>query len=662
MCLKLVNLRAAFHIAASLACLLAVGGCATEAMMAFFEGQAAHQRGDYPTAVKRLEQALKVEPDSTIIKSTLSQVKTAWALETLKDFDKIPPSDLNQRLQRVKKAAEMAPEDPSVQETLKQTQALTDDVRARAAKVIALADDGNYAGAQAILGEIQKYNLPEVEHCGMLLRNSVDAHDKATKSEVKQVTLFTTFVELSKTQKVEPLGRAVKALVAEKVKSAGAQLLQQLVAKVDADEKAGNSKLPAKLAKLYKDALLESSREFPPIETASGRISTDPVTVGIYTKVRGSLHSADLLKGIKSGTALSFLSLSSRPLKEDLDKLGFILALGESREEIVETGRDNPLRKSSEYISSHQTVENPQYNSALRDLQAAQARHNELQGKLDTIGRMIVFGAAASEAKQKYEQAARFLQSTPQYIQEAVKTPYQYQEYNISLKARFEFSYHLIDLKRRLIHSPQKFLLEKEDRWHELHNVHPQDAAGLQNSRRSAEFRDNFLADFRQEAHVGLSRTLLDKIFAALRHRFKDSTDMGNMSEALEEAIAYAAVSHNLNNQPEKEITDFIAANLLKERLPVGDQDKIAGRRLDLSTILIQQYDKKALSLQDIEDLLRNHVSSKRVADFIRERGIRFEVTDQAKSRLRKSGADAELIKTLEGLSSSGESRPQAAR
>src|SRR3989338_3928276 len=125
-------------------CLLMIGGCATASWQPFIAGQMAHQRGDYPTAIKYLEEALKAEPNSTIIQSTLNQVKNALGRDVLKDFDKIPSTDLKNRLAKVKKAAEIVPDSPFVAEKAKEIETSIAGVRSQAAKVIALTDDGHY--------------------------------------------------------------------------------------------------------------------------------------------------------------------------------------------------------------------------------------------------------------------------------------------------------------------------------------------------------------------------------------------------------------------------------------------------------------------------------------------------------------------------------------
>lgn len=76
-----------------------------------------------------------------------------------------------------------------------------------------------------------------------------------------------------------------------------------------------------------------------------------------------------------------------------------------------------------------------------------------------------------------------------------------------------------------------------------------------------------------------------------------------------------------------------------------------ATKQVIVTRVLGGSSGQKALSLQEIEELLTSYVSSKRVADvIIPEQGIKFEVTDQAKSRLKRAGADNDLIQALERL------------
>lgn len=58
--------------------------------------------------------------------------------------------------------------------------------------------------------------------------------------------------------------------------------------------------------------------------------------------------------------------------------------------------------------------------------------------------------------------------------------------------------------------------------------------------------------------------------------------------------------------------------------------------------------DRKALSLTDLEDLLRAGVTSKRLVTLIEERGVDFEVTKEIRQRLRSTGAGDQVIQALE--------------
>lgn len=58
----------------------------------------------------------------------------------------------------------------------------------------------------------------------------------------------------------------------------------------------------------------------------------------------------------------------------------------------------------------------------------------------------------------------------------------------------------------------------------------------------------------------------------------------------------------------------------------------------------------RGLSLENIEDLLKGGVSTKRVASLIEERGIKFEVSDETKAALVRAGADRTVIRSIEKL------------
>jgi hypothetical protein len=63
------------------------------------------------------------------------------------------------------------------------------------------------------------------------------------------------------------------------------------------------------------------------------------------------------------------------------------------------------------------------------------------------------------------------------------------------------------------------------------------------------------------------------------------------------------------------------------------------------------QSPRKGLSESDIVDLLENYVPPQRVAAVAREKGIDFAVSSRVEERLRKAGADDDLIRTLRELS-----------
>jgi len=735
--------------------LMVIGGCATEAWGPYLAGQSAHQKGDYPTAVRHLEEALRAEPTSTIIQNTLKQAKSSWAVEILKESDQIPSIDLNNKLPKVKRAVELAPENPLVIQKLKEVETLANNVRSQAAKLIALADDGNYPEAQSILDDIEKYNLSEIEYSQKLLENSVDAHEKTTKLELKQPILLSSYRELFRIHKREPLGERAKGLVAKKLEEAQSQLIEGLLSKIESGKTLPTPKLSQRLAQFYKDALSASSGELPSIEAAIGRLDISPVTIGVYSKTLDTIikRVQPALQGIDTGKEITVVFLPTKPSKDDLNKLGIILILDKVDEKIVEEGRDNPQTKTSEYIASYQRVKTPQYDSVQADYQAALAKYKQAKLRSQagtpaaTLGGLLagalIHGATAAAARQKLDQATKLLQSTPQYTEEPIKSSYEYQEYDLSLQAKFGLSYQLLDVKRRIKHDPQKFEWVKEELWEELHNVHPEDAAGLQNSKRGPRLREKFSTDFKNEADTNLSQALLEKILSALRYRFKDSVEIGDMDEALEESIQYIAALYPEKNRSDKEINEFIRANLLSAQLAVGQRSEVTERRLDLSRILIPHPDtippaltisrptkrsnvmtksvlvsgsvsdnrkvasvtvngrpakvtkrkftldsfplrlgdnyiivkakdeegneatrkvvvtrfvgpgKNPLSLEDVENLLKNFVLPKRVATLIEKRGIKFEVTEDAKSRLVRAGANPLVFESLDKLFSS---------
>jgi len=328
--------------------LMVIGGCATEAWGPYLAGQAAHQKGDYLTAVRHLEEALRAEPTSTIIQNTLKQAKSSWAVEILRESDQIPSTDLNNKLPKVKKAAELAPKNPLVSQKLKELETLANSVRAKAAKLTALVDDGNYPEAQSILDDIEKYNLSEIEYSQKLLENSVDAHEKTTKLELKQPILLSSYRELSRIHKREPLGERAKGLVAKKLEEAQSQLIEGLLSKIESGKTLPTPKLSQRLAQFYKDALSASSGELPSIEAAIGRLDISPVTIGVYSKTPGIIikRVQPALQGIDTGKEITVVFLPTKPSKDDLNKLGIILILDKVDEKIVEEGRGRRISLS----------------------------------------------------------------------------------------------------------------------------------------------------------------------------------------------------------------------------------------------------------------------------------------------------------------------------
>lgn len=58
--------------------------------------------------------------------------------------------------------------------------------------------------------------------------------------------------------------------------------------------------------------------------------------------------------------------------------------------------------------------------------------------------------------------------------------------------------------------------------------------------------------------------------------------------------------------------------------------------------------ERKPLSVEDIEELLRSGVSSRRVAELVGERGVNFEMTAEKRNRLASVGVDAEVTSAVE--------------
>ncbi|MBI4490421.1 MAG: hypothetical protein HY694_15165 [Deltaproteobacteria bacterium] len=58
--------------------------------------------------------------------------------------------------------------------------------------------------------------------------------------------------------------------------------------------------------------------------------------------------------------------------------------------------------------------------------------------------------------------------------------------------------------------------------------------------------------------------------------------------------------------------------------------------------------ERRALSIADIEELLRAGVGHRRVAEVIGVHGVNFEVTAAVRERLERAGADAAVIQAVE--------------
>ncbi|MBI4489947.1 MAG: PDZ domain-containing protein [Deltaproteobacteria bacterium] len=67
---------------------------------------------------------------------------------------------------------------------------------------------------------------------------------------------------------------------------------------------------------------------------------------------------------------------------------------------------------------------------------------------------------------------------------------------------------------------------------------------------------------------------------------------------------------------------------------------------LDVAVAFPQE--RRALSVADIEELLRAGVSQRRVAELIEERGINFGVTTEVRERLKVAGADLPVLQAVE--------------
>ncbi|MBI4489943.1 MAG: SUMF1/EgtB/PvdO family nonheme iron enzyme, partial [Deltaproteobacteria bacterium] len=65
-----------------------------------------------------------------------------------------------------------------------------------------------------------------------------------------------------------------------------------------------------------------------------------------------------------------------------------------------------------------------------------------------------------------------------------------------------------------------------------------------------------------------------------------------------------------------------------------------------LASIAFSQ-ERRALSVEDVEDLLKSGVSQRRVAELVQERGVNFEATGEIRERLKRAGAEEALILVL---------------
>lgn len=70
------------------------------------------------------------------------------------------------------------------------------------------------------------------------------------------------------------------------------------------------------------------------------------------------------------------------------------------------------------------------------------------------------------------------------------------------------------------------------------------------------------------------------------------------------------------------------------------------------------------LSEANIEKLLRAGVTPRRMVTLIEEHGVKFEVTEEVRERLKKAGADAEVMEAVEkaGVEFARKRREEAGR
>ena len=72
---------------------------------------------------------------------------------------------------------------------------------------------------------------------------------------------------------------------------------------------------------------------------------------------------------------------------------------------------------------------------------------------------------------------------------------------------------------------------------------------------------------------------------------------------------------------------------------------------------------QKGFTLNDISDLIKNGVTSNRIAKLVEEHGVGFELDDQALRRLRQDGANEAVLAAVKKMSARySEERQQARR
>jgi hypothetical protein len=612
----------------------------------------AYGRGEYAEAERCFVERGKSIPKPPGVEEGLSKTRTAWSQQLLKEADQIPSTDLENKLAKIKKAAELTPDNSLVLQKVKELETQANNIRAEAAKIRTLSDDGDYLSAQAILNRIRGYKLAEVKDSTEFLNNSVKANDLASRLDLSSANLFSAYYELMKAHDVKLLGRKVKGLLADKLAMVRPRLIEALSSKIEAEGESGSQKLSTKLARFYRDSLASSSEGFQPIEVAAGRIGADSISVTFYSK--SLKFPIDRLRENLEPTAISkmfkFVFLQPKPAKESLVGVEFAIVLRDPQEKPTER-RDKPQTKHSEYISSSKQVPNPQYQIAQSNYNAAVLENNRVQirCKNPTLGELIVCIPMMGSAKSKLDQASSVLQSTPQYNEEVTKTAYQYREYDVTAQSKFQLSYQIIDFNKKIEHPWKKFEWTGEQKWKERENVHPKDTNGLQNTQRDGALVQQFTSAFKNEVYAKVSQKLLEEVLSVLNFQFAESRKFGDVGGALETAILYTAALSSSGEKPKSDdqVRAFVTANFLSIQLPSVEWWKNRPS-VDPEKIFVLDPDKR-ISLEAMEDMLKNYVAPRRVATLAEEQGISFELTDEVKSRLRKAGND-ELVKRLEAL------------